>query len=477
MTDDASRRAVLTTGAVLLSGGLAGCTSSDGPAGETTTPGDGGRTDTAAGSPSDGGGDGASGTEDDTSGTDAAADSLRARRVASGFTSPVGLEIPQPGRRFVVDQLGRVYLQDGDGLREEPFLDVEDRMVPVGGYSEQGLLGLAFHPDYGENGRLFVRYSAPPREWTPDGYSHTFVLSEFSADPDASTADPDSERVLLEVAQPQANHNAGAVAFGPDGSLYVATGDGGRANDQGEGHVEDWYDAVDGGNGQDVTENLLGSILRIDVDGEAEASPSDGPGARDYAVPADNPLVGEDGLNEQFAWGFRNPWRLSFGPDGRLFVADVGQSAYEEVNVVERGGNYGWNVREGTGCFRADDCPTEAPGGESLVDPVIEYPHSDAAVSGVSVIGGYLYDGEAMPAFEGEYLFADWQARGRLFAASERDDGLWETRVVDVGSDAEFGPNVLSFGRDTNGELFVCTTAERGVVGDSGAVFRLAAAE
>jgi len=197
---------------------------------------------------------------------------------------------------------------------------------------------------------------------------------EFDACADGRRVRRDSERTVLEIPEPQGNHNAGDLAFGPDGHLYVAVGDGGSGGDRGRGHVEDWYDANEGGNGQDVTENLLGSVLRIDVDGRDDG--------KAYAIPEDNPLVGREGLDEHFAWGLRNPWRMSF--DGKeLYVADVGQFAREEVSLVTNGGNYGWNVREGIECFGADDCPDETPpdvrGGEPLVDPVVEYPHSGDA--------------------------------------------------------------------------------------------------
>jgi len=474
-----TRRDVLALGGTLLVGGLAGC-QSDGDDG-TATGGESPNTDNVTETPTEspagpttsGGG---SGTATET-GTEAGTEtttpppleglSVSAERLATGFTSPVAVEAPRPGERFVVDQTGQVYRHTDDGLDDEAVLDVTDRMVSVGGYTEQGLLGLAFHPEYASNGRVFVRYSAPPRDGTPQGYSHTFVLAEFRADPDTGAVDPASERTILEIPQPQGNHNAGAVSFGPDGYLYVAVGDGGAGDDQGNGHVDDWYDAVDGGNGQDVTENLLGSVLRIDVNDEGDG--------QNYAVPDDNPLVGAEGLDEQYAWGFRNPWRISFGPDGRLFVADVGQRQWEEVNVVERGRNYGWNVREGTHCFGAENCPSEAPGGNPLRDPVIEYPHGGQPVSGIAVIGGYLYDGEAIPDLRGRYVFADWRAEGRLFVAAEDSDGLWPTATLSVDADEQFGPNVLSFGRTPAGELLVCTTAESGVQGSTGSLFELRA--
>jgi glucose/arabinose dehydrogenase len=400
-------------------------------------------------------------------------ESVRAERVADGFTSPVGFEIA-PGvedRFFVVDQVGQVSVVGPDGVRDEPVLDVSDRMVPLGGYEERGLLGAAFHPEFGSDRRLFVRYSAPPREGTPDGYDHTFVLSSFRVGDDLR-ADPDSERALLELPQPQSNHNAGSVAFGPDGYCYVGVGDGGGGNDTGGGHVDDWYDGAAGGNGQDVTENLLGSVLRIDVDGEAAVRGEQ----RNYAVPDENPLVGKPGLAEQYAWGFRNPWRFSFHGD-EFYVADVGQSAWEEVNLVEKGGNYSWNVREGAHCFRADDCPSSAPDdvpydGQPLADPVIEYPNGDAdGPSGAAVIGGYRYGGERVGAFDGAYVFGDWRWGGSVFVAEPAESGQWP--IAELPVEGDVGANLLAFGRDRAGELYVLTTNEQAVTGQTGAVHRL----
>jgi len=451
MDDSPTRRRALSTGLGLVAA-LAGCQS----------PAPSNQGDTSDGGTSD---DRSNGDPIGTASSDGTPDDLRLRGqpVVTGLGSPVGVEMTGSGTGYVVDQVGQVRRIEGGDLVDEPALDVADRLASDPG-REMGLLGLALHPDFEENGRAFVRYSAPTRPETPGGYSHTFVLSEFRADDDRF--DTDSERVLLRIPEPQRNHNAGSVAFGPDGYLYVGVGDGGAGGDQGRGHVDDWYDAVDGGNGQDVTENLLGSVLRIDVDGGDGGSDDDRP----YAIPDDNPLVGQEGLDEQYAWGFRNPWRLSFGPEGRLFVADVGQSRWEEINVVERGGNYGWNVREGPECFRADDCPTETEGGEPLSDPAIAYPHSGDGVTGISVIGGYVYEGDAIPALDGRYVFGDFRMDGQLFVGTDGGAGDWSTSTVPVDG---VGSLLNSFGRDADGELLVCTTDGGGVSAQTGAVYRL----
>jgi glucose/arabinose dehydrogenase len=394
-----------------------------------------------------------------------------------------------PARQFVADQAGLVHAIGSDGVRSDPVLDVRDRTVSLGsGTTEKGLLGLALHPDFADNRRLFVRYSAPPREdgyvgpedrKIPESVDHTFVLAEYRATEDGFRADLDSERVLLEIPEPQPNHNAGAIAFGPDDYLYVSVGDGGGANDTGTGHVEDWYEGNAGGNGQDVTRNLLGSILRIDVDHAV--------GGRRYGIPHDNPLVGSEGFDEHYAWGFRNPWRFSFDPaSGGFFVADVGQDRFEEVNRVEKGGNYGWNVRTATHCFDAsnptdfpDDCPDSTPedvrGGEPLRPPIIEYFHTYEGESvGVAVVGGYVYRGSEISDLSGAYVFGDW--RKRLFVARPPDDGdgLWPTEelVVTGTESGDLGRFLQSFGRGPDGELYVLTSETRRPSGN-GAVYRV----
>jgi len=409
--------------------------------------------------------------------------------VADGLTSPVSL-LPSPdgtGRLFVVDQIGliRILMPDGS-LREEPFLDVRDRMVPLMSFfDERGLLGLAFHPDYATNGRFFVYYSAPLRDGGPEGFNHTSHISEFRVSDDPNRAAPASERILLQVDQPQFNHNAGALAFGPDGFLHVALGDGGGANDVGLGHVEDWYADNAGGNGQDVTENLLGGILRIDVDA-----------GDPYGIPADNPFVGRPGLDEVWAYGLRNPYRMSFDMGGthRLFVSDAGQNLWEEVSIVEQGANLGWNVNEGTHCFDAEnpnvspaECPDEVlsgpTAGDPLVDPVIEYANSRNPEGGIGVVvvGGFVYRGTTLRQLSGRYIFGDWSRSfggppdGTLLAAKSRKKGLWQIQELRVATNpsGRLEERILGFGQDFAGEVYVLTTDNTGPTGNTGKVFRL----
>jgi glucose/arabinose dehydrogenase len=417
------------------------------------------------------------------------------RLVAEDFTSPVAL-VAAPdgsGRRFVVDQVGviRVLTADGD-LVSEPFLDLRSRIVQLmPDFDERGLLGLAFHPGYAGNGRFFVYYSAPLRAGAPAGYDHTARISEFRVSAsNPNQADPASERILLEVDKPQFNHNGGTVAFGPDGALYISIGDGGGADDVGLGHVEDWYLANAGGNGQDIQSNLLGNILRIDVDGGAP-----------YAIPADNPFTGvpgcADGCDEIWAYGLRNPYRMSFDMGGShdLFVGDAGQELWEEVSIAVRGGNFGWNVKEGAHCFSTDDpgqspddCPDTvgAPhprAGDPLIDPVIEYQNAHNPLGGGLghvIVGGHVYRGDDLPRFSGDYIFGDWSREegepdGSLFVAKPRKAGLWKLQQLQIATSPtrRLGHFLLGFGQDLAGEMYVLTSDEEGPSGTTGRVYRL----
>jgi glucose/arabinose dehydrogenase len=424
--------------------------------------------------------------------------------VASGLVSPIQLVQPdkvemrvQPDKvemRFVVDQIGLIRMIDEDGtLLPQPFLDVRNRITPLNpNGDERGLLGLAFHPDFRKNGRFFVFYTAPPRV---AGYNNTITISEFRADVEAGpnknkimkrevpTADPGSERIVLQVDHPQANHNGGTVAFGPDGYLYISIGDGGgRDDDNPLGHVEDWYPGNAGGNGQDISANLLGNILRIDVD---RGSP--------YAIPRDNPFVGRPGLDEIWAYGFRNPYRFAFDTRGSqaLLVGDAGQELWEEVSVAVSGGNFGWNVKEGTHCFDAEnpevvppDCPTVDPTtGEPLRNPVIEFANSKNPAFpgdlGLTVVGGEVYRGNAARDLGGMYIFASaaTQAQpggsGRLFASPMSGFPLWTIFELRVGGTAPVGSIIKGFGIDDRGDVYVMATQIFGPVGTTGRVLRI----
>jgi glucose/arabinose dehydrogenase len=405
---------------------------------------------------------------------DSGSSSMNLNLVADGFASPL-LMVESPdntGRMFVVDQPGQIYiLQDGERI-EQPFLDIQSKIIFQ--QDERGLLGLAFHPNYSSNGLFYVFYSGPLRAQGPTGWDHTNYISEFHVSAGSNVADPSSERILLAMDHPQGNHNAGTVAFGMDGYLYISIGDGGGGNDVGLGHVEDWYADNGGGNGQDITQNLLGSILRIDVNATSG-----------YAIPADNPFVGKDGLDEIYAYGLRNPYRFCFDPEGKIILADAGQELYEEIDLVEKGGNYGWNIKEGRHCFDdgnpetpPSNCPSEDDMGTPLSDPVIEFENSKNFSGGLGnvSVGGFVYSGSAVPSLAGKYIFGVLTQdpngmNGAVFAAN-RSGANWsyDKLVFSNLTDNELGMLVLGFGQDNDGEVYVMTSS--GTAG-SGKIYKI----
>ena len=399
--------------------------------------------------------------------------------IADGFTSPLGFISPHDGtgRMFIVDQIGIIYAFDNGEVLEEYFLDIRDSVVSLReSYDERGLLGLAFHPDFKENGRFFVHFSAPLREGGPDGWDHTGIVAEFVVDENhPNRADPDSKQIILNIDQPQANHNGGHIDFGPDGYLYIPLGDGGGANDVGRGHP-------DIGNGQD-TSTMLGSILRIDIN---EGDP--------YAIPEDNPFIDDDdALDEIFAYGFRNPYHISFDTEGdhALFAADVGQDLWEEVNMVTKGSNYGWNLREGKHCFDPDnpteppdECPEVGAGGKKLIDPVFAYRNARQDGIGIAIVGGYVYRGEQIHDLRGDYVFADWSrgfgaGDGSLFAAYEANDE-WdfnEFTIANGAGDGRLGRYIVAIGQDGGGELYLLTTGNPGPTANTGEIYKIVPVE
>ena len=322
-------------------------------------------------------------------------------------------------RVFIASQLGKIHVIPNDQAVEETsvFLDVEARVRYVDKMNEEGLLGFAFHPEYRKNGYFYLYYTTTDAPLTS-------VISRFSVSKDANVADPESEVELMRIKQPFWNHNGGTIAFGHDGYLYVGLGDGGKANDPFK-------------NAQNLG-TLLGSILRIDVDRHDAG--------KAYGIPRDNPFVNRDGARgEIYAYGLRNVWRLSFDrKTGALFVADVGQDIWEEINVVTKGGNYGWNLREGKHKFG----PNGAEPSDSLVEPILEYNHK----VGKSITGGHVYRGEQVKSLAGKYIYADYVS-GIMWALAINKDNTAGTNYVIPWSKLP----VLTFGEDQKGEIYFST--------------------
>jgi glucose/arabinose dehydrogenase len=399
--------------------------------------------------------------------------------VASGLSTPVGLVAPPDGsgRLFVIEQTGRILILRDGRIEPEPFLDLSDRLVALDQtYDERGLLGLAFDPDFARNGSSFVYYGAPVGKAAAPLVDHANILSEFHVsrtNPDR--ADPDSEHVVLRFGQPQPNHSGGGLGFGPDGYLYLGTGDGGGQGDASAGHSPQ-------GNAQDRTK-LNGKVLRLDVHVTGAGDPT-------YRSPPDNPFAKAGGREEIYAYGFRNPWRLSWDPGGdrRLLVSDVGYGRYEEVDVVEKGRNYGWRVREGAHCLDVEfplvdlgTCDLKDDRGQPLTDPVLEYTHKAV---GIAVVGGYVYRGRAISGLQGRYVFADFtrdfadavEGHGTMLMAEpmagDGEQWPWRRLVLRNGPLDRF---VTGMGEDASGELYVLTRTEFGPVGETGEVLKLIA--
>ena len=392
--------------------------------------------------------------------------------VAAGLSSPLQVTHAGDGsgRLFIVEQTGQIRIVEDGVLLPDPFLDISGFLPDLGEFfDERGLLGLAFHPDYANNGRFFVRYSSPragdPAQPCndPNGFivgCHAEVLAEYAVSEDPNVADDTSGRIVFSADQPQFNHDGGHVAFGPDGFIYFGLGDGGGAHD---GLADDPISPGPIGHGQDIN-TPLGAMIRLDVDG-----------ALPYEVPLDNPFVGEDGLDEIYAWGFRNPYRFSFdrGGSNELFVGDVGQALIEEVDVVVNGGNYGWVIREGAHCFDPLNPETFPPTCDTtdLIDPIAEYDHDD----GLSVIGGYVYRGSQYPELEGLYIFGEFstdfvETLGRIFYLDAEGDRSAIFEFQNGNDNAPIGLFGKGMGEDEDGEVYFTGSTVLGPFGDGGGV-------
>ena len=402
---------------------------------------------------------------------------VKLEEFVTGVNAPLAMAQP-PGdsRIFVTEQFGRIRIIEDGQLLPEPFLDIRNKIPKLfSDFDERGLLGLAFHPNYAENGKFYVAYSAhldfqgdlAKQFW----WDHTNVVAEYTVSKDdPNTADPMSERIISRIDWPQFNHNGHWIGFGKDGMLYISTGDGGYANDWGIGHN------VTEGNGQDMT-TPLGKILRVDVNGDAP-----------YGIPSDNPNpAGGEALPEIWASGLRNPWRCSFDMEtDELFCADVQQNSYEEVNIIAKGDNLGWRKMEATHCFEytEPDNHPESCDESGLKMPILEYENCTARpqdCKGISITGGYVYRGSHEP-WQGKYIFGDWSKQfgthdGQIFVGSEGENGEWTMETAEVTNMDGPLPYILAFAQDAEGEVYALTSITTGPVGGQDTIYKIVPAE
>lgn len=363
---------------------------------------------------------------------------VNAQLITRNLVGPTALAFPGNGDIMVAEQTGKIRLLKNGKLIEKPVLDVADKMIKVTrSYDERGLLGITLSPKFKTDKKLYVFYSAPPS----GKFDNKGVLAVYKMLPNSDYADESSARILFTVDEPEFNHNGGCIQFGPDGYLYLSLGDGGGAADR-HGNI---------GNGQKL-DTWLGKILRIDVNVD-----------KGYSVPKDNPFVDRsDAKPEIWAYGLRNPWKFSFDKaSGLLFAADVGQETWEEVDVIEKGNNYGWRITEGNHCFN----PAKGCNFKGITLPIYEYSHHE----GISIIGGYVYNGKLVPALKSKYIFADWT--GPLFYLTKTGN-TWQRGKI-VVEDYSDNLKVTGFGEDTSGEIYVLTNTDTGPDNGGGSIYKL----
>lgn len=421
------------------------------------------------------------------------AQNLKLQLLAQDLTAPVHLEeLPDgSGRMLVVQQDGlvKVLMPDGNIL-PEPFLDLRSRMFSLqNDFEERGLLGFALHPQFVRNGRFFVSYSAPLRDTAPQNWNHTRRVSEFTTKPHSvAPVDLATERALIVQDWPSRKHNGGALAFGPDGMLFIGLGDSGASHGFGKSVIWEAFNVPAEGLLWDLMaqdkHSLYGKILRIDVDH----------GYPGYAIPNGNPLNASQGRPEIWAWGFRNPYRMAFDRNGSgdLYVTAIAETLWEAAYKVKRPGNFGWPLIEASHCVDRlqprkppAQCPRQGAGGEPLVMPVVEYAnmqvnHPDSSALnikgvGTAVTGVRMYRGAAIPLLQGKLVVADWsasfkQASGQLFIATPQlqSDKQWPLEKL-----MQLDSRVISLAEDRSGEIYVLTHEGMGPFGNTGKVFRL----
>lgn len=361
----------------------------------------------------------------------------KVRLISNGLHSPTAVTFPGNGDIWVTEQTGLIRVIKKGELLTDPLLDLRSKMIKVnGGYEERGLLGIALHPKFKSNKKFYVFYSAP----AAPGLNHKGVVAEYRLTTKGKV-DPGSGRVILGIDEPEGNHNGGCIQFGHDGYLYISSGDGGG---QGDKHGEF-------GNGQNMN-TWLGKILRLDVNARTG-----------YRVPKDNPFVGRKSTKpEIWAFGFRNPYRFSFDrATGNLFAGDVGQDLWEEVDIVKKSGNYGWKIVEGTHCFSpAANCNIKG-----VTMPITEYNHKE----GVSVTGGYVYNGREITTLKSKYIFADWTGPVSYL---QKVGNKWTKGKVKL-QNIPPGLKIIGFGEDVKGELYVLTNEDTGPGDAKGGIYKI----
>lgn len=355
---------------------------------------------------------------------------LKVQKIDDNFEALTDMVFPEHDIMWATQQNGEILEIKNGKVSAIPVLDLRDKMVKINnGYEERGLLGITLHPQFKSNKKFYVFYSRPSIMKS----NHTEVVAEYLL-PDHGPVDPNKGRVILTVEEPEGNHNGGCLKFGPDGYLYISLGDGGGQHDK-HGTI---------GNGQNLN-TWLGKILRIDVDTSDR-----------YKIPADNPFVGKPNVKpEIWAYGFRNPYRMSFDKvSGQLFVGEVGQDLWEEIDIVKKGANYGWKIVEGTHCHNAENKPDHTCNTDGITMPIDEYSHT----VGISVMGGYVYNGKKLQDLNGKYVFADWT--GPIFYL-QKDGDKWQRGKITLQNIPE-NLKITGINEDEKGELYLLTNPDTG---------------
>lgn len=363
---------------------------------------------------------------------------FKAQKIADGLQAPLDMAFIGENELLVAEQGGKIRLIKNGKVNDAPVLDISSKLVKLLPSDVRGLLGFAIHPKFKSNHKIYVFYSAPK---SADNSDHKDVIAEYTLSANLSPADPESGRVLFTADEPGQGDNGGCLRFGPDGYLYIAMGDGGGGGDK-HGPI---------GNAQNMN-TLLGKILRIDINSQST-----------YTVPKNNPFVGKaDVKPEIWAYGVRNPWRFSFDTKtGQLFTSDVGEGAWEEVDIIEKGCNYGWRMVEGTHCFNPrEDCDFTG-----TIKPIAEYDHK----YGISVIGGYVYNGKQLANQKGKYFFADWT--GPIYYL-ENKGGTWQQGKVEL-QDYPANLKITSWSEDQAGELYLITNGGNLLSEVKGAIYKI----